>query len=201
MAKYAQRTAFTKELVIEHSSRLLLEGGIPSFRMRDLADSLEVTIPYLYKHFKSREEIIAESYVFLKTSLLEREICAFQPPNEPIKSPKEFFDYLRVILRDPEGQFEETRRLRLQALAAILYDSDAERKIAEVLGRHQKALADLIVFAQESGAISEGIRPDLLAFIIISVRIGFIMQDVREGEQVTEDEVWGLYEAAFLLLQ
>ncbi len=201
MASYAQRTRFTKELVIEHASRILLEGGIPSFRMRDLADSLEVTIPYIYKHFKSREEVIAESYVFLMTSLLEREILAFQPPKETFKSAKEFFEYLRVIVRDPEGKFEETRRLRLQALAAILYDSEGERKIAEVLGRHQKALADLIVFAQESGAISEGISPELLAFIIISVRIGFIMQDIRDGEQVSEDEVWGLYEAAFLLLQ
>jgi AcrR family transcriptional regulator len=201
MATYSQRTTFTRELVLDHASRVLLESGIPNFRMRDLADSLGVTIPYIYKHFKSREEIVAEAHVFLMTTLLEREIAAFEPPKEAFKSPKDFFDHLRFIVRDPEGKMEETRRLRLQGLAAVLYDESAERKIAVLAGRHQDALANLIRFAQQTGTISESIDADLLAFIIISVRIGFILQDVRDGKQVTEDEVWGLYEAAFLLLQ
>lgn len=201
MTSYSQRTAFTRELVLEHAARLLLDGGPPTFRMRDLADSLGVTIPYIYKHFKSREEIIAEAYVFLLLEQYEREIRNFQPPAKPFTSPKEFFDYMKVSITDPEGRFEETRRLRLQGLAASLYDAETKAKISHMVERHHDALADLVRYAQSTGAVSTLIDPNLLAFIIISTRIGFVLSDVKAGHKVTEDQVWELYEAAFMLLQ
>lgn len=201
MATYSQRTTFTKDLVLEHAARLLIDGGPPTFRMRDLADSLGVTIPYIYKHFKSREEIISEAYVFLIAEQMEREIEQFRPPAKPLKTPKEFFDLIRTVTADPKGQFEQTRRLRLQGLAATLYDQESAEKISILTQRHHQALVDLINSAIESGAISGLLDPEVLAFIIISVRIGFVLSDVKAGSRVTDEQVWELYEAAFLLLQ
>ncbi len=201
MTTYKQSSAFTKMLVLEHASRLLLDGGPPSFRMRDLAESLGVTIPYIYKHFKSREEIISEAYLFLLTAQVEREIALFQPPSKPFETAHEFFQHVREIVKDPEDTYEESRRLRLQGLAATLYDEDSEKEVALLTARHHDALVNLIHFAQSNGSITEAINPDLLAFIIISIRIGFVIQDVKAGATVTDDEVWELYEAAFLLLQ
>jgi len=198
---YSQKTAFTKELVLDHASRLLLDGGPPAFRMRDLADSLGVTIPYIYKHFKSREEIISEAYVFLVAEQLEREIENFRPPAEPFKSPKEFFDFIRRVTADPDNKFEETRMLRLQGLAATLYDDQSAEKVSKLTELHHQALVNLIKSAIASGAVTEMIDPEVLAFIIISVRIGFILSDVKAGSRVTDTQVWDLYEAAFLLLQ
>ncbi len=201
MTTYSQKTAFTKELVLDHASRLLLDGGPPAFRMRDLADSLGVTIPYIYKHFKSREQIISEAYFFLMADQLEREIENFHPPAEPFKSPKEFFDFIRRVTADPDNKFEETRMLRLQGLAATLYDDQAAEKISKLTELHHQALVNLIKSAIASGAVTEMIDPEVLAFIIISVRVGFILSDVKAGNRITDTQVWDLYEAAFLLLQ
>ena len=201
MTTYSQKTAFTKELVLDHASRLLLDGGPPAFRMRDLADSLGVTIPYIYKHFKSREQIISEAYFFLMADQLEREIENFRPPAEPFKSPKEFFDFIRRVTADPDDKFEETRMLRLQGLAATLYDDQSAEKISKLTELHHQALVNLIKSAIASGAVTEMIDPEVLAFTIISVRVGFILSDVKAGNRITDTQVWDLYEAAFLLLQ
>jgi hypothetical protein len=61
-------------------------------------------------------------------------------------------------------------------------------------------LAGLIRQAQKAGAVSELIEADTVAFLIQSARIGFIMDDLTHPDRSLEDDVWNLYEAAFLLL-
>ncbi len=49
----------TRELILTEAMRLIARNGVEELRIKDIADSVGIQMPSIYKHFANREAIIA----------------------------------------------------------------------------------------------------------------------------------------------
>ncbi len=99
----------TRSLILEEAMRLIARDGVEEMRLKDIADAVGIRIPSIYRHFESREAIIAE----LARSTVE-DLAQFLSP-DPALDPIAWMEswarglvwffankpaYARMILRD-----------------------------------------------------------------------------------------------------
>src|ERR1700730_7877310 len=110
----------TRSLILNEVERLIARKGVYGFTLQDVAGPLGVQVPAIYKHFKSRDDVLIE----LSRSFIDGLSRQFAPPlragTDPVVSLKrrldEFVDfhldnpaYVRLSLVDfatPEGGME-----------------------------------------------------------------------------------------------
>ncbi len=50
----------TRERILDEVERLIAAKGVYGFKLRDVADPLDVQVPAIYKHFQSRDDVLVE---------------------------------------------------------------------------------------------------------------------------------------------
>ncbi len=194
------RTSLSRELILDETALILMKEGVANFRLKDLAEQLQVTIPNIYRYFNSREDLIASTFLNAYQKRANEELARMRIPEKPWKDPAEFFRFVREVVKDEEEDKEWLRMLRIQALSATSFDDETSGQMRQIGRQLQDALTSLFRAAQHQGVVSEAIKAESLSFIVLSTRIGFSLVDALEGQPVDDNEIWGVYQAAFELL-
>jgi AcrR family transcriptional regulator len=50
----------TRERILDEVERLIAYKGVYGFKLRDVAEPLDVRVPAIYKHYKSRDDVLVE---------------------------------------------------------------------------------------------------------------------------------------------
>ena len=177
-----------------------MASGVANFRLKDLAEQLQVTIPNIYRYFNSREDLIASTFLNAYQKRANEELARMRIPENPWKDAAEFFGFIREVVKDEYEDKEWLRMLRIQALSATSFDDETSGQMRQIGRQLQDALTSLFRAAQHQGVVSEAIKAESLSFIVLSTRIGFSLVDALEGQPVDDEEIWGVYQAAFELL-
>ena len=196
----ATRTSLNRELILDETALILMKEGVANFRLKDLAEQLQVTIPNIYRYFNSREDLIASTFLNAYQKRANEEQARMRIPEKPWKDAAEFFGFIREAVKDEDEGKEWLRMLRIQALSATSFDDETSGQMRQIGRQLQDALTSLFRAAQHQGVVSEAIQAESLSFIVLSTRIGFSLVDALEGQPVDDDEIWGVYQAAFELL-
>ena len=174
--------------------------GVANFRLKNLADQLEVTIPNIYRYFNSREDLISSTFLYAYQNRANEEQARMRIPEKPWKDAKEFFLFIREVVRDDDVGSEWLRMLRIHALSATMFDDNASSQM-RIIGRQlQDSLTSLFRAAQHQGLINEAIKAETLSFITLSNRIGFSLVDALDGPVINENEIWGTFQAGFEMI-
>ena len=194
------RTSLSRELILDETASILMASGVANFRLKDLAEQLQVTIPNIYRYFNSREDLIASTFLNAYQKRANEELARMRIPEKPWKDAAEFFGFIREVVKDEYEDKEWLRMLRIQALSATSFDDETSGQMRQIGRQLQDALTSLFRAAQHQGVVSEAIKAESLSFIVLSTRIGFSLVDALEGQPVDDEEIWGVYQAAFELL-
>ena len=194
------RTSLSRELILDETASILMASGVANFRLKDLAEQLQVTIPNIYRYFNSREDLIASTFLNAYQKRANEELARMRIPENPWKDAAEFFGFIREVVKDEYEDKEWLRMLRIQALSATSFDDETSAQMRQIGRQLQDALTSLFRAAQHQGVVSEAIKAESLSFIVLSTRIGFSLVDALEGQPVDDEEIWGVYQAAFELL-
>lgn len=194
------RTSLSRELILDETASILMASGVANFRLKDLAEQLQVTIPNIYRYFNSREDLIASTFLNAYQKRANEELARMRIPEKPWKDAAEFFRFVREVVTDEEENKEWLRMLRIQALSATSFDDETSAQMRQIGRQLQDALTSLFRAAQHQGVVSEAIKAESLSFIVLSTRIGFSLVDALDGQPVDDNEIWGVYQAAFELL-
>ena len=194
------RTTLSRELILDEAAQILMAEGVANFRLKDLAEQLQVTIPNIYRYFNSREDLIASTFLNAYQKRANEELARMRIPEKPWKDAAEFFGFIREVVKDEDEDKEWLRMLRVQALSATSFDDETSGQMRQIGRQLHDALTSLFRAAQHQGVVSEAIQAESLSFIVLSTRIGFSLVDALEGQPVDDDEIWGVYQAAFELL-
>ena len=194
------RTTLSRELILDETAQILMKEGVANFRLKDLAEQLQVTIPNIYRYFNSREDLIASTFLNAYQKRANEELARMRIPEKPWKDAAEFFGFIREVVKDEDEDKEWLRMLRIQALSATSFDDETSGQMRQIGRQLQDALTSLFRAAQHQGVVSEAIQAESLSFIVLSTRIGFSLVDALEGQPVDDNEIWGVYQAAFELL-
>jgi AcrR family transcriptional regulator len=112
----------TRERILDEVERLIALKGVYGFKLRDVAEPLEVRVPAIYKHYKSRDDVLVEvSRRFITLLAAQFQPSRTQEPAAALRSSLNRFvefkmfhpAYVRLALVDfatPEGGMEYVKR-------------------------------------------------------------------------------------------
>lgn len=146
--------------IVEASIRLLSKGGIQALTTRNLAERLGVTEPALYRHFKSKRDILLGILEFFKEgqrAMQARSAGSTAPPLAALDGM--IGEVFRNFARNPamvtvilaEGMFQNDRRL--------------SRMIFSIMEDRRESFARTIRAGQDRGEIRGDIGPEELALL------------------------------------
>ncbi|MBY8825265.1 TetR/AcrR family transcriptional regulator [Sphingomonas colocasiae] len=166
----------TRSLILEEAMRLIARDGVEEMRLKDIADAVGIRIPSIYRHFESREAIIAE----LARAMVE-ELAQFLSP-DPALDPVAWMEswarglvwffankpaYGRMILRDLAtpggfgpisaalGAVEDTPRL-----------DGVSRMVDALRAAHRRGIAD--------GAFTADLDPGFFSMMFGTVLVSLV---------------------------
>ncbi len=120
--KPRSKPAPTRERILDEAERLIALKGVYGFKLRDVADPLKLQVPAIYKHYKSRDDVLVEvSRRFIGLLAMQfQETVALGPEAALRASLNQFVEfkishpaYVRLALVDfatPQGGMEYVKR-------------------------------------------------------------------------------------------
>jgi hypothetical protein len=186
------RQPITRDLILDNASVLLQENGVSGFRLKDLAERLNVTIPNLYRYFADREAIIQATYV--RTQGWDAEfLCAALNVASASLTPDSDFtatiaEFWPMLLTEAT---HEQRNVRFKALAA-LHDGVHHLETPGSINEVHAATTQLFRQAQVHGLIDASINPEALSLCIRSMILGMVLRDFGDNVHVSDDELTAL---------
>ena len=153
-SKYTKR-----QLQIIHSAvDLIAKGGMSSLTMNRIASEINVTEPALYRHFKSKKDILRGVINLLSQN--------GQVPNETEKTGWELIELIM------QGRIQKF--INYPSLAAIVFseeifsgDNDLSQQINSLMQVTQERFVRVIHTAQQDGSIREDIKAEQIALFMI----------------------------------
>jgi AcrR family transcriptional regulator len=98
----SRHKGITKDEIMEKSLEMFLEKGYHGTSTAQICDSLGISKPTLYWHFKNKQELVFYAHKNLVNSLLRPILDKMEKCNEPLKRIEMFIeDYSRVICKNP----------------------------------------------------------------------------------------------------
>jgi AcrR family transcriptional regulator len=120
--KRRSASAPTRDRILDEVERLIASKGVYGFKLRDVAEPLDMQVPAIYKHYKSRDDVLVEvSRRFITLLAAQFQGARGQPPAAALRAALNGFvefklrhpAYVRLALVDfatPEGGMEYVKR-------------------------------------------------------------------------------------------
>jgi AcrR family transcriptional regulator len=180
----------TRSLILNEVERLIARKGVYGFTLQDVAGPLGVQVPAIYKHFKSRDDVLVELSRRFIEGLSRQFAPAPRTGSDPVAMLKrrldEFVDfhldnpaYVRLSLVDfatPEGGMEY---LTL-ASGGPLHESPHVGPLA-IMHRHVATLLDA---GRKAGAFREVVALDFYLIVksVLLIRLVFRNDTLLTGK-------------------
>lgn len=163
-----QNTVLRRKQIIDTLGKLIIQYGSENVTVRRLAEAIGVTGGAIYRHFKSKKEIL----LFL-VDLIEESLIGDIQRSYPVQKPLVF---LEKILKDHLSSIEQRRGVSFLVIAEIisLGDKRLNRKIFEVLNKYLGHIKVIISKGIELGEIREDVDPDTAAKIFFGMIQGLV---------------------------
>jgi TetR/AcrR family fatty acid metabolism transcriptional regulator len=170
-------TARQKEIIIA-SLNIISQKGLDYLTISTLSKSLNVTEGALYKHFKSKEEIISVVAEFTRQKFDEAINSIIKSPLTDMKKLKEIFiDRCRVISEKPE------LIMTMHSMSVFAGYQELSIIIIKSINTYKKTVMDVILECQAKKVIDPTIDPEHIFSIITGTLHYFITRwQKRNGE-------------------
>ena len=168
VAQKRQNTVLRRKQIINTLGKLIIQHGSENVTVRRLAEEIGFTGGAIYRHFKSKKEIL----LFLVDHIEENLIGDIER-SYPIQKP---LVLLEKILRYHLSSIEQRRGVSFLVIAEIisLGDRRLNRKIFEVLNKYLGHIKAIISKGIELGEIREDVDPDTAAKIFFGMIQGLV---------------------------
>jgi len=171
MPKYVrkrQNTVLRRKQIIETLRKIIIKYGSEHVTVRKLAKEIGVSGGALYRHFRSKREILLFLVDDIKENLNGDIENAY-----PIKNPLEV---LRKIAGDLLSSIEQRKGATFLVIAEIisLGDKGLNRKISEVLNNFLGHIKQLLLDGIKTGEIREDVDVDMAATTFFGMLQGLV---------------------------
>jgi TetR/AcrR family transcriptional regulator, fatty acid metabolism regulator protein len=151
-----------QQQIIEAALDVISNHGIDSLTIKTLAEKISVTEGALYRHFRSKTDIlvaIADSFKTSSMEILEKIVA----------SPTAGLEKIEAFFLGRLAQFTDSPGQTLVMFSENIFKSNNEihRNIHETMRTHRELLLQAIQEGQSDGNIRGGISPDHLFTIIM----------------------------------
>ena len=169
MARKYQNTDLRKTQIIEAAKRIIIRYGSEHLTIRRMAKEVGITEGAVYRHFKSKNDILSFLVKHAEESLVGTVRKALDEAPPSLKS-------LQRILKSHISGIEQRRGITFQVIAEIisLGDRKLNRQIAEVLGRYLQHLRELLAAGIQSGEVKKELNLEDAAVSLFGIIQGLV---------------------------
>jgi len=163
-----QNTLLRRKQIIDALRKLIIEYGSENVTVRRIAKEIGVSQGAIYRHFKSKREILSFLVDYIEETLL-----GDVEKSDPRSSTLQF---LENILRNHISAIEQRKGISFLVVAEIvsLGDKRLNRKIFEVLKNYMSHVKEIMAQGVKSGEIKPGTDPEMAATIFFSIIQGLV---------------------------
>ncbi len=149
--------------IMEAATNRISKFGIQHLTIKTLAEDIGLSEPALYRHFKSKNEILLSLLEYFKTEMKNRIQSIPSPPNETEG------DRLRAIFNSQLQTFTNKPAIVSVIFAESIFhfDESLSNKVSEIIELMQSVVLSNIEKGQKKGEYSKSIGSSKLTTIII----------------------------------
>jgi AcrR family transcriptional regulator len=176
------------------AARIITTKGMTGLSMSTIAEAAGMAQSNIYRHFKSKEEIVSSLFDTIASAVLEGALVEKSKDAPPLEALERIFRHHMEILR------------KRPVVARILFSSEIfssfaplRKRIRKAVGIYLGTVRNLLLAAQKQGAVRKDLSADMMAqFYLGAIQVYLLtnMFEVRREAGNTVDERWD----AFLLL-
>ena len=157
--------------IVEATLELLADTSVESITTRQVAKRVGVTQPALFRHFRSRDQILAAVVEHTRGELEALALAALEHQSEPLVA----LDSLLQALFDHMANHPGLPRLLFFSAAA---DRSARyaAPIQRLVSAQRALVAELVSQAQRAGSISAEVNPRRAGFVMVALIQGTVLQ-------------------------
>jgi AcrR family transcriptional regulator len=157
-----------RKQIIETLRKLILKYGSEHVNVRRIAKEVGISEGAIYKHFKSKKEILSFLIDYIEESLIS-DIQNRKPGDSVLQ-------HLEGVLRNHLSSLEQRRGISFLVIAEIisLGDKKLNRKIFGVLTQYISRIKELLSNGAETGEIGQDINLDMAATVFFGMTQGLV---------------------------
>jgi AcrR family transcriptional regulator len=189
-----QNTFLRRKQIIDALRKLILKYGSEHVTVRRLAHEVGITEGAIYRHFRSKREILFFLVDYIEESLIGDIEKSPTGPNQ--------LDCLENILHSHLSSIEQRKGISFLVIAEIisLGDKKLNQKIYETLTAYISRLTRMISEGKESGVVREEINSEMAATIFFGMIQGLITRWALSNHEFTLEEkadlIWSIFREA-----
>jgi AcrR family transcriptional regulator len=190
-------TRLRRKQIIEAARKLIIRRGSEHIRIKEIADAVGLTEGAIYRHFKSKKEILSLLIEAVEEDLVG-DIKAAVNEGGPV------IDILEEVLKSHVSAIEQRRGISFLVIAEIisLGDKKLDQKISGVIAKYTTNLKELLAIGIASGEFSPALDLDAAAALFFGMVQGLVNTWALNGYNFKLEEKyepqWRLYRLAVL---
>jgi len=166
--KQRKSSPLRRKQIIETLRKLILKYGSEHVSVRRIAKEVGISEGAIYKHFKSKKEILSFLVDYIEESLIS-DIQNCKPGDNVLRQ-------LENVVRNHLSSLEQRRGISFLVIAEIisLGDKKLNRKIFAVLTQYISRIRELLAKGAKTGEISQEINLDMAAMMFFGMTQGLV---------------------------
>ncbi len=169
MVQKRKSTAIRKQQIIDAARKLIIRRGSEHLTVRALAKEVNLTEAAIYRHFKSKREILS----FLMNHITDGMLLDME---RAVTNGLESIDTVRTALRHHLSDIEQRKGMSFQIIAEIisLGDKRLNREVYEKLQLYIERLGHLLQQGSRSGYIRADLDLEACATLLFGMIQGLV---------------------------
>jgi len=190
--KTRQDTAVRKRQIVDAARNLIIRKGSEHVTIREMAKAIGLTEGALYRHFKSKNDILSFLVNDIEETLLTDVDAARLENLPPLQT-------LENILKKHLSKVEQRRGMSFQVIAEIisLGDKKLNKKVLDTIKNYTQHIEELIDEGKQRGDIREDINSASAAVLYFSAIQGLVniwaLGNYSSNLQEQFQPVWQLF--------
>lgn len=170
----------THDLILQVVVDRLDSGGEQAVRIRDVADTLGLSVGSIYHHFDGREALVIAGRAVQFRGAIAGDVEAATALVDRCNTVDEFRHGLRAFMRAAYGDSRARyRRRRAEAAGAAAHNPALRAELAAVQEDCTRQFAEAATTAQAKGLIDPAADPRVLATFMQMVPFGRLLDDLN----------------------
>lgn len=172
------KTEIRQELIAKEALKILGRQGLGDLRIADLADKVGLVPSGIYRHFKSKDDVIDVVLDFAHNSLLTNVRSVYQENSDAVERLKKLFElHLRLVLENPG--------IPRLVFSEVIFDDKArgKSKVIEIIHSYFTKIDEIIRVGQKEGQIRPDIEPRTGAVMFLGlITSSVILIQIKDRE-------------------
>ena len=162
-------TTIRKDQIVNAAKRLIIKHGSEKLTVRAIANEVRLSEGALYRHFKSKRDILA-----LLVDTIEADLLGDIKTNNIVGD--SYSNILDTILKGHISAIKQRQGISFQVIAEIigLGDKKLNQRVSEIIAKYIDELKDLLRKGVESGELRKNLDLDGTALLLFGMIQGLV---------------------------